>query len=365
MEYGRAAVMHEYRQPMTIEQFPVPDPEPQEIVVRITQAGLCGSDLHTWHGGVAPVPPNGRVMGHEGTGVVAKLGAGRTTDSLGRPLQEGDRIIHSAVKSCGTCYECLRGQPNWCPAYPSTREAGAPPYFVGTFADYYHLPSAHPVFKVPDSLPDSVLPSVNCAMGTVTEGLLQAEAGAGDNVVLFGAGGLGLNATAMARHMGVERVIIMDRLAHRLDLAREFGADETINIDEYATPEERRARILELTNGRGADVVMELVGNSALFTEGVELLAPGGRFIQIGATQGQPATVNPSLLLKGRRIIGNLMYRNQVLPMLMQFLEHNHARLPFDKIISDRYPLERINEAFEAAEWQGKQTQVTRAVIVP
>ena len=86
------AVMHEYREPLSIEEFPVPDPEPDGVIVKITQAGLCGSDLHAWHGGAAPVPSHGRVMGHEGTGVVWKLGAGRTTDSLGRPLAEGERI---------------------------------------------------------------------------------------------------------------------------------------------------------------------------------------------------------------------------------------------------------------------------------
>ena len=364
MERGRAAVMHEYGKPLSIEEFPVPDPGPDEIIVKIKQAGLCGSDLHGWHGGAAPVPPHGRVMGHEGTGVVWKLGSGRTTDSLGRPLAEGERIMHSAVKGCGTCYECMRGQANWCPTYPSTREA-VPPYFVGTFADYYHLPGGHPVFKVPNEVPDSVLPSVNCAMGTVTEGLIQAEAGPGHNVVLFGAGGLGLYATVMARHRGVDQIIIADRIPERLALAEEFGADHTINIDECATAEDRRDRVLALTQGRGADIVMELVGNAALLSEGLDFLAPGGRFVQIGAAQGASASLNPAQLLRGKRIIGNLMYRSQVLPMLLDFLARNHARLPFEKILSHRYPLERINDAFEAADWQARQTHVTRAVIVP
>ena len=367
-ERGRAVILKEYKSPFVIEEFDVPDPEPGGLIVKITQASICGSDLHAWHGTTGAglgVPPQGRVMGHEGNGVVYKLGPGRTTDSLGSPLQEGDRVLHSAVQGCGHCFQCQRGQPNWCPTYPSSRAAGEHPYFVGTFADYYYLPGNHPVYKVPDSVPDSVLPFVNCAMGTVTEGLTQAQAGQGHSLVIFGAGGLGLNATAVAKHRGVDQVIILDRQAKRLALATDFGADHTVNIDEYDTPEARLERIQDLTRGRGADVVMELVGNVSLFTEGIGMLGAGGTFVQIGATGGGEARLNPGALLKGKRIIGSLMYRNHILPMLLDFLERNHERLPFEKIISNHYPLERVNEAFAAAEWQGRQTEVTRALLVP
>ena len=365
-ERGRAVVQREYRKPLVIEEFDVPAPEPGGLILKITQAGICGSDLHIWHGtaGMA-LPPGGRAMGHEGNGVVWRLGAGRTTDSLGHPIREGDRVLHSAVHGCGHCYECQRGQPNWCPTYPSERAAGEFPHFVGTFADYYYLPNNHPVYKVPDELPDSVLSFVNCAMGTVTEGLTLAQAGQGHSVVIFGAGGLGLNATAVARQRGVDQVIILDRQRSRLALAQEFGAEHTIDIDEYDTPDARRERVLQLTRGRGADIVMELVGNVSLFPEGLEMLASGGTFVQIGAIGGQSATVPPGVLTRGRRIIGSRMYRNQILPMLMDFLVRQHERLPFEKIISNRYPLEQVNEAFEAAEWRGRQTEVTRAILVP
>ena len=157
------------------------------------------------------------------------------------------------------------------------------------------------MFKVPDELPDSVLGFVNCAMGTVTEGLMQARCKEGDYVVVQGAGGLGLNAVAAAKDMGAHRVIVLDRLENRLELAREFGADHTINIEqEWTTPEMRIQRVKELTDGRGADVVMELVGRSALMQEGIEYLGPGGTFVEIGnIVPGTPIPIDPSSILFG------------------------------------------------------------------
>jgi L-iditol 2-dehydrogenase len=365
---GRAVVLKQPQVPMTIEEFPVPDPEPAAIVVRITQAGVCGSDLHTWRGATAlqSMPANGRVMGHEGNGVVFKLGAGLSADSLGQPLREGDRIVHSAVMACHRCHYCLRGEFSWCATYPSNREAGVFPFFVGTFADYYYLPPHHPVFKVPDALPDSVLSFVNCAMGTVTDGLIRAEAGPGKTVVLQGAGGLGLLATAIACEMGVDQVIIVDRLPKRLELATALGATHTLNIDEVATAEARLEAVRQYTQGRGADIVMELVGNPHLMEEGINLLASGGTFVQIGAVPaGQTATISPGALLKGKRIMGSLMYRPRVIPLLLDILQRSQGRVPFERLVSRSYPLEQVNQAFHDVEWHDQTIDITRAVLVP
>ncbi len=368
MERGRAVILKKQNEPFTIEEFEVPDPEPGAIVVRITQAGVCGSDLHAWRGSqsLQTMPPGGRVMGHEGNGVIHRLGKGVKTDSLGRPVREGDRILHSAVMPCYRCYYCQRGDYNWCPSYPSNREAGVFPYFVGTFADYYYLPPNHPVYLVPAEVPDSVLSFVNCALGTVTEALTRAEASADKTLVVQGAGGLGLCATAIARFMGVQHVIALDRQPARLALVEELGAGETINIDEFATPEARLDRVRTLTGGRGADIVMELVGHPSLMEEGVNMLASGGTFIQIGAVPpGAEAKINPGTLLRGKRIMGSLMYRPRVLPTLLDILATNRERLPFDRIVSKQYPLTEVNRAFQEVEWHHQVVEVTRAVLVP
>jgi threonine dehydrogenase-like Zn-dependent dehydrogenase len=340
------------------------------MVLKITQAGICGSDLHSWRGdGVPqPVPEGGRPTGHEGTGVVYALGPGVTTDSMGKPIKEGDRIVYSAVAPCGNCNQCMAGNGNWCVNGFFRRSTPHQfPFFTGTYADYYHVAPNQARFKVPDELPDSVLGWVNCAMGTVTEGLQRAGAREGDYVVIQGAGGLGLNAVAMAKDMGAHRVIVLDRLEGRLELAREFGADHTINIEsEWTTPEMRRQRVMELTDGRGADIVMELVGKSDLMVEGLTYLANGGTFVEIGnIVRGNTATIDPSTMLAGKKIMGSAMYRPAMLPMLLENLVKKQGKLPFDKIVSNTFPLAQINEAFEQAEWLDRQTAVTRTMLVP
>src|SRR5919106_321654 len=302
---GRVVICKEYGKPFEIEEFDVPDAEPGAVLLRMTQAGICGSDLHVWRGDQVnvPLPPAGRLMGHEGTGVINKLGAGVTTDMLGKPIQEGDRVVYSAVFPCYKCHLCLRGDTNWCVnrTYPA---AGEYPYFKGTYADYLYLPPRHPFFRVPDELSDELLGPVNCAMGTVTTGLQRATMSEGQYVVIQGAGGLGLNATAMAKDMGADRVIVLDRLENRLQLAEEFGADYTINIEEFNTPETRVRRVWELTNGRGADVVMELVGRAELLAEGIDMLSNGGTFVEIGdIVRGRDVSIDPSKLLSGKSIL--------------------------------------------------------------
>ncbi len=364
---GRIVVCKEYGKPFEIEEYDVPAPEAGAVLLRMTQAGICGSDLHVWRGDQVnvPLPTTGRVMGHEGTGVVAQLGAGVTTDTLGTPIREGDRVVYAAVFPCYRCHLCLRGDTNWCVnrTYPA---AGVYPYFTGTYADFLYLPPRHPFFRVPDELPDELLGPVNCAMGTVTTGLLRAGAGEGDTVVIMGAGGLGLHATAMAKDMGAHQVIVLDRLDNRLRLAEEFGADATINVEEYATPVARVQRIRELTHGRGANIVMELVGRAELLAEGIDMLSNGGSFVEIGdIVRGREVSIDPSKLLAGKSVLGSLMYRPALLPKLLDYLVRNRYKLPFHTIISHKFPLAEVNAAFEKAEWNQRQTEITRAVLVP
>ncbi|MHB8577916.1 MAG: zinc-binding dehydrogenase, partial [Dehalococcoidia bacterium] len=246
------------------------------------------------------------------------------------------------------------------------RPIGQFPYFTGTYADYYYLPAGHPVFRVPDELSDDTLGPVNCAMGTVTQGLTAAGCGEGQYVVIQGAGGLGLSAAAMAKDMGAERVIVLDRIPHRLETAKRFGADDTVNIGDYEAAQDRIQRVRELTSGRGADIVMELVGLAALVPEGIAMLRNGGTFIEIGnIVAGSKVEIEPQQLLRGKKIMGSAMYRPSILPLLLSFLVRTKGRYPFDEMVSHRFPLAQINEAFPVAEWSGRQTEVTRAVLVP
>src|SRR5919109_2383832 len=195
---GRRVLIRGSGKPFEIHEYDVPDPRPGDLLLRITQVGICGSDLHSWRGDTEnnPIAPQGRAMGHEGTGVVDKLGQGVATDALGNPLHEGDRGIHTAIMPCHHCPQCLRGDPNLC-VNRVPRTGGEFPYLIGGFTDYYCVTPRQPVFKVPDELSNDVLGPVNCAMAAVTQGSTVAGARGGQYVVIQAAGGLGLLSGAL------------------------------------------------------------------------------------------------------------------------------------------------------------------------
>lgn len=366
---GRTAVLKKYFEPMELLEYDVPDPEPGAVLVKITMAGLCGSDLHTWRGDQVnrPLPATGRPMGHEGVGVISALGAGVEADFNGEQVKEGDRVIFSAVFSCNRCLACISGDHNLCNQFRlNYRPAGDEhPYFVNTYADFDYLPPGHAFFKVPDELSDEMVVSLNCAMGTVLQGIDSVQLRQGQKVVVQGVGGLGQYAVAFAKDIGASQIVAIDGQQPRLELASEFGATDTINVKEYDTSESRVQRIAELTGG-GADLVIELVGLGELMAEGINMLRPGGSFLEIGNLMlGRTATIEPVLLIRRKRIVGSAMYRPSILPRILDFLVRNAKQMPFDKVISHKFPLEDINDAFGQAEWVDRSTSVIRGAIVP
>ncbi len=366
---GRVAVSFEPGRPMEIREYPVRPPEPEEILIKVTAATICGSDLHMWRGemgGFTARPP--RWGGHEMTGVVAALGANRRTDTRGRPLAEGDRVVYAYFNPCGQCPACITGTAA-CPYRYAKRArltADDPPHFHGAYNDYYYLLPGQWVFKVPDALPDAVLPPVNCALAQVIQGLHDVGVWLGDAVVIQGAGGLGIAACAVAKEMGAGLVIAVDRIPERLKLAQAFGADAVINLDELPTPEERAARVHELTGGDGADVACEFVGVPGVVQEGLTYLRPGGRYLWVGNIMpGHTAEIVPHDVVRlSRTIVGVVTYDAWVLPRALDFLVRTGDRYPFERLISHRYPLEEINRAFQEADWMARRGGVTRAAIV-
>lgn len=364
---GRAAVYRGLGQPFEIMEYPVPEPEPGAILIKVTMATICGSDLHMWRGDLdlgslgAPLPT---ILGHEMTGKVAKLGAGVSTDSAGQPLAEGDRVVYRYFNACGRCPACLKGEDAACGSnLLYMRPCDVWPHFGGAYAEYYYLLPGQTVIKVPDSLSDELVAPVNCALSEVIYGLEKVGLGFGDTLVIQGAGGLGLNATAVAKEMGAERVIIIDGITERLELAREFGADELIDMKAYKTPEERAMRVMELTGYRGADVVAELVGIPAAVPEGLAMLGSGGRYLEIGnISLGHMVEIDPAQLVMGsKKIFGIVCYGRDSLKKALDFLVRTKGKYPFDRILAKSYPLEEINEAFEAQD----KGLVQRSAIVP
>jgi len=363
MSHGKAAVFLGPGKPFEIREVPVPDVEPDAVLIRVSLANVCGSDLHFWRGD-APLrlPEDGWIFGHEMTGRVAKLGARVMTDSLGRPLKEGDRVAYTYFYPCGRCYACLANEPAACPA-KIERPLGPSqfPHFHGAFAEYYYLRPRGAIFVVPDELPDELVSPVNCALCQVIFGLERAGLAFGGTVVIQGAGGLGIQAAAVAKDMGAATVIVVDQLAGRLELARAFGADHTVNVKEVADRRERVGLVRKWTGGVGADVACDFVGFPQVIPEGIEMLRSGGTYLEIGTiSRGAKIELEPSLLVWGsKKIVG-------VIPRALDFLVRNRSRFPFDRLISHKYPLEHINKAFADSEWHAKDTtSITRAALVP
>lgn len=355
---GRTATLREYNLPVTLEEYEVPEPESGGMILKIRQASICGSDLHVWRGETSqdPTPLSGMGFGHEGFGEVYELGTSTAYDDAGQPLSIGDRVVfHFIPNATGRT------------ARTNGFEYGAFPYFFSTFGDYYYVSAAQSVYKVPDELPDDVLPSINCAMGTAINALLVGNCSFGSNVVIFGAGGLGLTAAAAAKDMGAANVIVLDRIPERLETAREFGADHTIVVYEASTVEDRVRTVREMTDGRNADVALELVGVASLLTEGVAMLGVEGTFVEVGMIfPGTTVAFDPSTVLHERkRIVGSVMFAPDLIPKILDFLVRTKDTRPFDKLISHRFPLADINEALSRADWSQKQPSVTRVALVP
>jgi D-arabinose 1-dehydrogenase-like Zn-dependent alcohol dehydrogenase len=353
VERGRAAIFKGPGQPMEIQEFPLSEPEPGGILVKVTMANLCGSDLHQWRGDIDLAASGVRlpaIIGHEMTGRVAKLGKGISTDSAGQKLSVGDRVVYRYFNPCGRCAACLRGEDAACPANPRfIHPAEDPPHFTGAYADYYYLRPDQTVFKVPDDLTDQAVAPANCALSQVIYGLEKVGLGFGETVVIQGAGGLGVNATAVAKEMGAHKVIVIDGITERLELATAFGADELIDMKEYDTPKDRIKRVRELTDNRGAEVVVEVAGLPGVIAEGLTMLGRGGRYLEMGnISPGKTVEIDPATLVyNSRAIFSVIMYGRYTLRKALDFLSRTKGKYPFDKVLSHSYALEEINKAFE------------------
>lgn len=372
---SRAVVM-EAPGRLTVREFPVPEPQPGAVLLRVALSGICGTDKHTFRGESKQYAgtPHERdlryplICGHENVGTVAALG-GEVRDFEGQLLRPGDRIVHGANVACGRCGYCQGGYPYYMcenlEDYGNSLACDLPPHLFGGWSQYLYLLPGTPLFRVPENLPDRV--AVFTEVMAVTHGVdtalivlgLQGGTAAGATVAVLGAGPLGLCHLVKARLLGAGTIIATDRLAGRLAAAGELGAD--LVLDVAATePTERADRIRAATGGHGADLVLDCTGVPGTFAEALRLARPGGVVVEAGAfVDAGPVPVNPNsdICTRNVAVLGIGGEKATAYLPSMRLMAANLERLPLDRLVSHVYGLERAAEAVAMAQ-AGEARQV-------
>ena len=362
----QAAILTEAHTPFTIESVSIDPPREGEVLVKIAATGVCHSD---WHlvAGKAPFP-SPIILGHEGAGVVEAVGDGVTR------VKPGDHVALSWKACCGDCFYCQNDQPAICDTHGETIGAGVqsdgtsriswrgdPVYILGglgTFAEYAVVREVS-VVPVRQDVPLEIASLVGCAVSTgVGAAMFTAEVRAGQSVAVFGAGGVGLNIIMGADLCGADPIIAVDTNSSKLELARDFGATHSLLSDATVI-----AEIQKLTGGRGADHCFESVGLPALQETAIAAVRPGGIVTLVGITPQDSETkvLGQIITMSERKIRGSCYGSINPSRDFHLFLDlHQAGRLKLDELVTRRWRLDEINEAYA----QMLTGDVARGVIV-
>ena len=325
---GRAVVAH--GQDFDIREYPVPDPDPNTVLVRQELAGICGTDLHMWQNGI----PGEMLLGHENVGIIDKLGKDVTVDHVGNAVKEGDRIIFAP------------GTPNG--AYGFQSDPDTAPHFGGGFADYIHLYRPDTLFIKTD-----LAPEIAVMIEPFTVGVHASMRGGiqiGDTVVVQGSGAIGLVTLMCAKISGAAKIIVVGGPAGRLELAERMGADVTVDIEDITSADERTEIVRSHTpRAAGADVVFECAGFLPAIPEGLGYTKYGGTFTEVGQFVDMGSfDFNPNRMLMRRNVTVEAVWGSTYEHFVrgMPILERNE--FPFADMVSHVLPLSRLAEGFDA-----------------
>jgi S-(hydroxymethyl)glutathione dehydrogenase / alcohol dehydrogenase len=355
----RAAVLERFGEPLVVTDVELQEPRAGEVLVRLEACGVCHTDLFTASGadpsGYAPA-----VLGHEGAGVVEKLGDGVAS------VKPGDRVVTLFSPQCRECIHCRDPRTNLCLAIREQQNRGEMPdgttrlsregeqirHFMGTstFAQYTVMPEIALARISPEAEPDHAC-LFACGLSTgLGAAMNTARVEAGSTCVVFGAGMVGLGAVAGCKLRGAERIICVDLSEERLELARGQGA-----TDAWVGGEDTVARVLEETDGFGADYTFEATGLVSVMRQAVEAARMGWGLCTVAGVAGKGETLEvvPRYLITGRRVCGSsfggVKGRDQVPELVQLYLD---GRLNVDPFISHRISLEEVNHGFELMERQ-------------
>ena len=355
----KAAVFEEAHKPLTIEDVDIIDPRDGEVLVRTSCSGVCHSDLHFVDGSWQL--PMSCVLGHEAAGVVEAVGAGVTY------VEPGDRVIMSFRPFCGNCYYCLGGRPNLCndpdiDAAATTRlQWKGKPILqfasVGSFAELM-VTSENGVVKIPEEMPMAEAALIGCGVMTgVGAALYTAQVPGGADVAIIGCGGVGLNIIQGCRIAGAAKIIAIDIVDTKLEMAKQFGATHTINSRD----ENLDDAIAALTGGRGVEYSFEAIGVPAAATQAFNIIRAGGTCVVVGMHPlGSEIAFPGPAFLQEKKVLGcmygSTRFREHMPKLIDLFLQD---KLDLTSLVSRRLRLEDVNEAFRSM----KAGEVARSVL--
>ncbi len=345
-----AAVVHERRGLFQIERVELAGPGPGEVLVRVAASGICQTDVHA-RDGYFPIPYPA-VYGHEGAGIVERIGPGV------KKVNPGDRVI-MVFPSCGTCVACSNGKPSYCLATPRLKYLGTRPhgstamsrdgkpvfsfFFQQSSFASFAIATERNVVKVPEDLPIEMLAAFPCGINTGAGAVLNVlRPEPGTSFAVFGTGSVGLAGLMAARIAGCEPIIAVDILRNRLDLARSLGATHTI----HPAGCDPVAEIQAITGGLGVHASLEAAGSPATLRQAVECLKPLGICCLVGSSRkGTQCGMDMNVLQNGRTVRGCIQgdsIPQEFIPRLIQF--YHDGKLPFDRMVTF-YQFEEINQA--------------------
>jgi alcohol dehydrogenase len=313
--------------------------EPADAIVRITTSTICGTDLHILKGDV-PTVTEGRILGHEGVGVITAVGAGVST------FRVGDRVLISCITSCGRCDFCRKQMYSHC------RHGGwiLGNTIDGTQAEFVRIPCADTsLFALPADADEEALVMLSDILPTGFEcGVLNGQVGPGDTVAIIGAGPVGLAALLTAQFYAPARTLMIDVDDKRLEVAREFGATALINSADGNAVQ----RVMDLTAGHGVDVAIEAVGVPATFDICQAILAPGGRLANVGV-HGAAVTLHLERLWDRNITITTRLVDTSTTPMLLKMVQS--GRLAPRRLVTHRFAMREIMRAYDTFEHAARE----------
>ncbi|MDT7630788.1 MAG: S-(hydroxymethyl)mycothiol dehydrogenase [Pseudonocardiales bacterium] len=358
-ERVRGVVASAKHAPVTVETIVVPDPGPGEAKVRVQACGVCHTDLHYREGGIGDDYPY--LLGHEAAGIVESVGSGVTD------VEPGDFVILNWRAVCGTCRACKRGQPWYCfstfnaeqPMTLASGQALSPALGIGAFAEKT-LVAAGQCTKVNPAAKPEVAGLLGCGvMAGIGAAINTGGIGRGDSIAVIGCGGVGNAAIAGARLAGATTIIAVDIDPRKLEWAKDFGATHTVNSREVDPVE----AIQELTDGNGANVVVDAVGRPETFKQAFYARDLAGTAVLVGVPTPDLMFELPLIDIFGRGGATKSSWYGDCLPSrdfpaLIDL--HLQGRLPLEKFVSETIGLDDVEEAFHRME----RGEVLRSVVL-